>query len=152
MGTMVLSNQNKRSEVYDPIRQKWVSATPEEKIRQSLLQQMLSLGFPRAFLTVERTLLSKLLNPHLPSLKRRTDVLSFFLKKDAMPPLRPLLLIECKRGVINEKALDQVKGYNYHLQAPFIAIAGEKSFLLSSWNQTFILNYLPSFENLCRGL
>ncbi len=41
--------------IFDPIRRKSVADTPEERVRQALLSQMIGpLGFPKGLLAVEK--------------------------------------------------------------------------------------------------
>lgn len=96
-----------------------VADLPEERLRQSLLQFMIEkLGYPKSSLAVEVSLSSM---PHLkthpsPLPSRRADILCYCAGD-------PLLLIECKEAKPNEKVWQQVFGYNYYVQAPFVAIA-----------------------------
>ena len=63
------------SELYDPIREMWVAATPEEEVRQRLIALMIhSLGFPRGLLAVERSL--DHLCRHLGSHSKLSNILS----------------------------------------------------------------------------
>jgi hypothetical protein len=149
MAIMELSRSN-RSEVFDPIREIWVAALPEEQVRQKLLQKMLShLGFPKAHLAVEKELKEL---PHLANSvklpERRVDILAFAPELHPFFPLSPLLLIECKEGAIGQGGLDQLLGYNHYVQAPFLAVAGEKEirFLCKQSQQTF--SFLPHYTEL----
>jgi hypothetical protein len=119
---------------------------PEEKIRQSLVKFMKeSLGYPKEMISIERSLSSF---PHLKGKKvpnRRFDI-AVFGTKDVIP----LLVIECKAVPIDDKAFDQVIGYNHLVQAPFIALAnGDLLITLvkdgSTYNQ---VDGLPTYEHL----
>jgi hypothetical protein len=115
-------------QVYDPIRQKWVAATPEEIVRQTWIRRMVQeLHFPKELLVVEREL--KML-PHLqnhphPLPTRRVDVLSFGKGIDSDHPVFPLLLIECKNEPLSQEALDQAVAYNTFVQAFYVAIVNQ---------------------------
>ena len=95
---------------------------PEEKIRQSIIKFMvLKLLYPKELISIERSLSSF---PHLKGRKlpnRRFDIAVFAKKVSS-----PLMVIECKAVPLNQKALDQLIGYNYYVQAPFIALANGK--------------------------
>ncbi len=95
---------------------------PEEKIRQALVAFMRqALGYPGEMISIERSLSSF---PHLKGKKvpnRRFDIAVFGTKQ-----VIPLLVIECKAVPINQKAFDQVIGYNHLVQAPFLALANGK--------------------------
>lgn len=104
------------------IRNRPVAATPEELVRQSAVHQMIfRLSFPKSLIAVEKDL-AALLDPlNRVFLKRRLDVVAF--TKDASDgSLKPLLIIECKAAAFDEKALNQLLGYNHFLSAPYFAI------------------------------
>lgn len=112
-------------------RNVWVASSPEEIVRQSLLHHMFDrLGYPHEMVAVEKSL-SQL--PHLSSQsnlpKRRADLLVF--GKDIHPlfSLFPLLLVECKAVKLNNKTLQQITGYNYYVQAPFISVVNQEDLL-----------------------
>ncbi len=130
-------------EVYDPIRQRWVAATPEEIVRQQWLKKMVEyLGFPRSCLAVEKDLKSLLpvgkMPPYLPS--RRVDIVCFALKPDPLP----LLIIECKAVPLTRSALHQVAGYNSYIGAPYFCIVNEKEICLHYRGNE--INFLPRYE------
>jgi len=111
------------------IRKRWIKASPEEKIRQSLINYLKeNLDYPLNQMIIEKGLeclphLDPTLTPHFPI--RRIDLL--ILAKDLHPhhPFYPLILIECKATHINEKAMRQVLGYNHFLKSCFIALANQ---------------------------
>lgn len=137
------------------LRKEWVAATPEELVRQKLIQKMImELGFPRNFLSVEKKL------DHLPhvSLKgekvplRRSDILCFGKGIHPEYDLYPLLLIECKAVKITSKVLQQVIGYNHYLKAYYVCVANETEILTGRYD-TQIKQYqfeptLPSYQHL----
>ncbi len=129
-------------EVYDPIRRRWVAATPEEIVRQRWLYRMVhELHFPKQLVVVEREL--KML-PHLQNHSdlpaRRIDILSF--EKN----LKPLLLIECKELLLSEEAIQQALAYNTFVGAQFVAIVNESQIRLRG--ATFEIDRLPSYKEL----
>jgi len=107
------------SSLHDPIRKSWVEATPEEQVRQHLIQQLIKLGYPPALMVVEKAL------SELPHLKGRSDVplrridVLCYAKRDS---LHPLLLVECKAEPLSKKAERQLIGYNAFVGAPYIAL------------------------------
>lgn len=145
-------SQNK---LYDPIRRLWVAATPEEHVRQRLLQQMTqSLGFPPQLIAVEKSLREL---PHLADAvgslpDRRTDILCFAQGIHPRHPLFPLLLVECKQEAIDQAAVEQTIGYNYHVQARFIALASPEEtrlgYLDAKTQRYTFLSFLPSYTQL----
>jgi hypothetical protein len=149
MEIMESSKQNDRL-VFDDIRQQFVPATPEELVRQHLIKKLIHhLGFPRHLIAVEKKLseLPHLQETNLPS--RRIDILCF--AKDIHPryPLYPLLLIECKEGVLKEDAYEQVLGYNHFIQSFYVAVAGKDEVKLIFPKR---LSFLPSYKDLLSEL
>jgi hypothetical protein len=123
--------------IFDRVRKVWVAATPEERVRQALLAQMVDvLGFPRHTLLVEQELKAL---PHLARAKdpipdRRADLICLAQGIHPEFPLYPLLLIECKDKQIDQKAVDQVIGYNCFVRAPFLAIAAQGQIQMGHWD------------------
>lgn len=120
-----------RSKLFDRVRKKWVEATPEEVIRQNLIEKMVEeLGYPLSLLAVERELsqLPHLQLTHLSEIpKRRADLIVFAKNIHPTYPLFPLLMVECKAINLTPKFAGQVVGYNASVRAPFLALAnGEK--------------------------
>ncbi|MDR2539566.1 MAG: type I restriction enzyme HsdR N-terminal domain-containing protein [Chlamydiales bacterium] len=134
----------------DKMRGVAIQATPEEKIRQKLLNLLIEeLFFPKEYVVVEKAL-SEL--PHLQGKrvpKRRLDVLCYFPMHDQ---LLPLLLIECKRSGGIKQALNQVSGYNYWVGAPFVAVANQECILFKyldiASNEMVVKEGLPSYQDL----
>jgi hypothetical protein len=94
--------------LFDPLRRKWVVATPEEWVRQHFLNHLVhDLGYPPGRIAVEHGL-------KLNGRGQRTDALVF----DAQG--LPLLLLECKapQVAITQRTFDQVGRYNsvFHVQ------------------------------------
>lgn len=134
-------------EVFDPIRQAWVAATPEEVVRQTWIQRMIgSLRFPKELLSVEKELRAVAKQGHeVPH--RRVDVLAFMKDRDKF---QPLLLMECKEGDLTEAALCQVISYNYYVQAPYVAIVNGLQIQLQGPQGKSAT--LPSYLELIQGL
>ncbi len=141
--------------IFDPIRKEWVSASPEELVRQELLRHMVErLGFPDSLIAVEKSLkeIPHLLATHSELPDRRVDILAF--AKDIHPqyPLFPLLVIECKSVKITEKVLRQVCGYHHYIHSSYLAVANAEE-VRTGWFDTkagvyrFVPN-LPSFSQL----
>lgn len=133
-------------EVYDGVRKQWVSATPEEIVRQTWLKKMVeTLGYPKEFFAVEKELRSL---PHLQSSSdripdRRADII--FFAPDAHPEysLFPLLMIECKAVKLNGQALQQVLGYNTFVKALYVAVVSQDEVLFRHGDKE--LAFMPSY-------
>lgn len=108
-----------------PIRREKVAATPEEKVRQAVLQELVqNLGFPFEAIAVEKGLKQM---PHVALMKgkiplRRADIVVFAKGIHPAFSLYPLLLIECKAVRLTSAVIRQVVGYNHYLQARFVAV------------------------------
>jgi hypothetical protein len=143
------------SQVYDPIRRRWIIATPEEVIRQKWLEVMIGhLGFPQEFILVEKSLKNL---PHLHEDRsaypeRRVDILAY--ARSEKSEIFPLLLIECKAIKLNEKALKQVVGYHHIVGSPFIALANEDEILLGMQRrgELEIFPFLPDYNQLKKAV
>ena len=156
------------NQLFDPIRQKKVALFPEEIVRQKLLTLMVDqLQFPKGLISVEKELSTlphlrdnlrgqkESLNGQVQDQKlplRRIDILVFGKNIHPLYPLYPLLMIECKKDRLTEAALQQVIGYNYHVQAYFVAVAGNKEIKVFFQDQKSqkvkTLNFLPSYLEL----
>ena len=68
----------------------------------------------------------------------------------------PLLLIECKAGVLKESATEQVLGYNHYVKAPFVAVAGEAEIEMGYFDNKkgkyVFVSGLPRYETLLEAL
>jgi hypothetical protein len=145
--------------IYDPIRQKYVLALPEEIVRQALLLKMIKkLGYPKNLIAVEKDLnkLEHLKNKDITLKKRRADIICF--GKDIKPdyPLYPLLVIECKAIKLEQKTIEQVLGYNHLVEAYFVAIANRYE-IITYWynireNKYNSASFLPSYNELIQKL
>jgi len=132
-------------QIYDEVRGKWVAATPEEIVRQTWLQKMVSLlGYPKGLIAVEKQLGSLSDGSVCPD--RRADIVCY--RKD----LRPLLLIECKAEDLTEKALDQALGYNDYVKADYVAVVNEHGirFRYSLHCARCVIEHLPTYEELIK--
>jgi hypothetical protein len=107
-----LREVNNRQEIFDPVRHKFVTLTPEEWVRQHLISYLTLLkNYPISMIGVEKQLL-------LNKLPKRFDLVVF--GRNATP----FLLVECKApGVeITEKTFDQAARYNMLLRAEYFLI------------------------------
>lgn len=146
------SSPNKRR-IFDEVRRRWVTATPEEQVRQRWLTWMVRrLGYPKELLAVEKEIkgLPHLFGKTVPD--RRIDILCYGKKIHPAHPLYPLLVIECKAEKLTEEAINQAIGYNHHIEAFFIAIANLEEMLFGRWDDVK-KNYefypgLPAYKEL----
>jgi hypothetical protein len=131
--------------IFDTIRKKYVVLTPEEWVRQHLLQFLVNeRKFPQSLLSVEKKVVVN-------KLYRRTDIVVY------SNALEAIMIAECKApGVkIGLATFDQAARYNMTL--------GVKYFLLSNGYETFccridhenksyiFLKEVPMYDDLLEG-
>lgn len=141
------------------VRRKVVKETPEERVRQRVVELMIhKLDYPLPYIAVEKELgqLPHITLPRSKLPKRRFDIIAF--AKDIHPKhsLCPLLLIECKAVALTPRVANQVVGYNDYVQAPFVAVANEERILTGSYDkEAGIFRFaegLPSYPQLLEAL
>jgi predicted type IV restriction endonuclease len=99
--------------IFDGIRKKFVVLTPEEWVRQHLIQYFIThLRYPRTLIQVERGL-------QYNQLKKRSDFVVF--DRDG----KPWMLVECKSPEIqlDQKSVDQAAMYNVDIKAKYVAVS-----------------------------
>lgn len=100
---------NPKDEIFDPFRKKWVILTPEEWVRQNLLQYLVQVcQYPASLIAVEKSI-------QLGELQKRFDILIY--KED-----KPWMIIECKEAnvAISDKTIAQLYQYQQVLEASFL--------------------------------
>ena len=103
-------------EFFDPVRKKWVPATPEEEVRQQFIQFLLTVkNIPVSHLSVEREITVN-------GLTRRYDLVVFDEEG------KPWMVVECKAPHVKltQEVMEQAGRYNKALQAPIIGITNGK--------------------------
>ncbi|TKK65686.1 type I restriction enzyme HsdR N-terminal domain-containing protein [Ilyomonas limi] len=93
--------QEGKEYIFDTVRKKWVRLTPEEWVRQNVVQYLLQVKkYPAALLAVEKEI-------HIGELRKRCDIVVY---KDA----QPWMIIECKEMNVplSEGVLMQLVRYN----------------------------------------
>jgi len=101
-----------QQEVFDPVRQKWVVLTPEERVRQIFILYLLNVkGFPLSHLSVEHAVTVN-------GMTQRYDLVVF---DDA---LQPYMVVECKAPHVKltQKVAEQASRYNSVLKAPLLCV------------------------------
>ncbi len=114
-----LKKEEGKTYVYDPVRKKWITLTPEEHVRQYLLQYLLQkTNYPAALIAVEKQI-------NLGTLSKRFDVVVFNREH------KPWLLVECKAPDVNisDKTLYQLLQYQNTMQCNY--------WMITNGHQTF---------------
>jgi len=103
---------NGKDQIFDPFRKIWVVLSPEEWVRQNLLQYLVqTLHYPSSLIAVEKEI-------KLGELSKRFDIVVFKNEQAWM-------IIECKEAkvALNEKTMDQILQYQQVLTAQYLFIS-----------------------------
>ena len=98
-----------KDQIFDPCRKKWVVLTPEEWVRQNMLQYLIQVcKYPIELIAIEKTI-------QLGSLNKRFDILVY-------QETTPWMIIECKEAktTLNDKTILQLLLYQQVLDARFL--------------------------------
>ncbi|MCF2487935.1 type I restriction enzyme HsdR N-terminal domain-containing protein [Dyadobacter sp. CY347] len=108
---------NGKPHIFDIIRRKFVSLTPEEWVRQHFIHLLITeYGYPKSLFAVETGL-------QYNTLAKRTDIM--ILSGESLP----FLLVECKAPFIsvNDATFAQISRYNFTLQPQYLAVTNGMS-------------------------
>lgn len=122
--------EGEKTTIFDPIRKKWLVLTPEEHVRQYMLQFMISLlQYPAALIAVEKTI-------SVGAMKKRFDIVVYNRNHE------PWLLAECKAPEveITETTLHQLLNYQRTIRSDY--------WLLTNGHQTYCAD-ARLVENIC---
>lgn len=106
-----IKREGERARIFDRVRKKWVSLSPEEWVRQNFIAYLISEKlYPPAFFSIEKEILFN-------GLRKRCDVVVFYNNA-------PFMVVECKElnVPITETVLRQVLMYNMKLDVPFLLL------------------------------
>jgi len=110
--TFRVKNSENRTLIFDDIRKKFVVLTPEEWVRQHVVQFLLKeKNYPISHINVEKQI-------KLNGLVKRYDIVVF------NPNGQLHILVECKAPVINisQTTFDQIAQYNIKLNANYLMV------------------------------
>ncbi len=100
---------NGKDQIFDPCRKKWVVLTPEEWVRQNLVQYLIQIcKYPTELIAIEKTI-------QLGALNKRFDILVYQGEK-------PWMILECKEAntSLSEKTILQLLQYQQVLNASYL--------------------------------
>ena len=129
--------------IWDPLRKKRVTATPEERVRQWFIVQLRDVfGVPEHMMMSE-------VGFKFGGKPYRADIVVY--GRDAAP----LAVVECKRPEVDltPAVLEQAMRYNSVLEVRFLAVTnGKKTYLYRLEGDTFVpCESVPGYEEmLCR--
>ncbi len=131
--------QNKEF-IFDTVRKKFVALTPEEWVRQHVVQFLINeKKYPLSHIAVE---ISIKINEE----SKRCDVVVFNNLSE------PFLIVECKSPdvSINQKVFDQIAVYNWALNSPFLFVTNGITHFICKLdyclNSYHFLRELPDYQ------
>jgi hypothetical protein len=108
-----IETRNQQPFIFDFVRKKWLVLTPEEWVRQHLLNYFIHhKNYRASFISIEKELV-------LNDLKRRYDVVVYD------KTLKPFIIVECKAPFIelSNEVVAQAQRYNLTIQSPYLMIS-----------------------------
>ena len=108
---ILIKNRDNKSHIFDIVRKKFVLLTPEEWVRQHIINFLIQRKISKNHIAVEKKIV-------INNLIKRFDIVVF----DRSGKI--LVLVECKAPQItlNQKVFDQVSIYNQHLDSKYLMI------------------------------
>ena len=134
-----LRRTGEKTTVFDPVRKKWIILTPEEHVRQYIIQYISGvMQYPLPLIAVEKTILVGKLN-------KRFDIVVY--NRDH----KPWMLAECKAPEIplSEKTLYQLLNYQSKVQCRYWLLTnGRQAFCADAGDPQQIkwIGSLPAYE------
>jgi hypothetical protein len=134
--------EGKRIQIFDSIRKKYIALTPEEWVRQHLINYLVTeKGYPASLISVETPLIYAHLN-------KRSDILVNNHNG------QPLMLIECKAPEVpvSQKTFEQIAIYNLTIKASYMMVTnGLQHYCMiaaTESSQIQFLNVIPDYGEL----
>lgn len=128
-----------RTQIFDAFRNKFVALTPEEWVRQHMLNYLnVHLLYPKNLLGVEVSL-------KLNNLSKRADIVVY------AADLTPWMIVECKAAEveITQAVFDQAARYNLTMRVPFLVVTNGSRLLAAHINfqaeKIEMLQSMPDF-------
>ena len=124
--------------IFDVMRKRWISLTPEEWVRQNFLQYIVQIkSYPVSLIAIEKEI-------YLGELKKRCDIVVY--NRNTLP----WMIIECKEmnEPLNSKVIDQVLRYHITLPAKYLIVTnGSYCFGFEKREgQFYEINELPEYK------
>lgn len=132
--------QEGRTQVFDPLRRRFVALIPEEKVRQKTLYLLVEhLGVPAGRLAVEYSV-------KVNGLDKRADAVVFGNEG------RPLMIVECKAPsvTLTEAVLEQALRYHSVLQPQYLLLTnGTVTYCYKAEGASLRpLDHLPDYKEM----
>ena len=140
--SLKLKYDNLKPFVFDNIRKKWLLLTPEEWVRQHLVNYLVThKNYPSSLISLEAGLKYN-------KLVKRTDLLVY--NKMGLP----LIIFECKASkvAIDQKVIAQISVYNKTIGAAYLCVTnGLKHYcwtIVETQNKFDFLQQIPDFKEI----
>jgi len=107
-----IKKENNAELIFDGFRKRWIILTPEEWVRQNILQYITAIkNYPAALIAIEKEI-------YLGELKKRCDIVIY--NRQSLP----WMIIECKEmnAALNSQVLEQILRYHITLPAIYLVI------------------------------
>jgi hypothetical protein len=134
-------NSENKVSILDEIRKKFIILTPEEWVRQHVIQYLiLEKNYPKSYINVEKLI-------KVNDLHKRYDIVVF------QPNGTLFLLVECKAPEvkINQETFDQIARYNLKLKAQYLMVTNGLNHYFCKMDfekEAYVfLTELPNFSN-----
>ena len=129
--------------IYDFLRRRKVTATPEEIVRQRFCHYMTEqLGYPAALMANEVTL-------NVGGVARRADSV-LYRQEDATP--RMVVEYKAPTVALTDKVVQQIQSYNTILKADYLVITNGRQLIVVEMdyekNTARFLNAMPEYKDL----
>ena len=138
--TFRFKNSENKVAIFDEIRKKFIILTPEEWVRQHVVQFLLQEeNYPKSYINVEKLI-------KINDLNKRYDIVVY------QPNGELFLLIECKAPdvKISQQTFDQIARYNLVLKAKYLMVTNGLNHYFCQMdfeNEKYVfLKELPEFE------
>ena len=133
-----IKKENDQELIFDAFRKRWVVLTPEEWVRQNILQFITEIKkYPAKLIAVEKEI-------YLGELKKRCDIVVY--SRDSLP----WMIIECKEMNVplDTKVPEQILRYHITLPAKYLLITnGSYSFCFEKKEGIFYeIDKMPEYE------
>jgi len=129
-----IKKEDNKEFIFDGIRKKWVVLTPEEWVRQNIVQYLIEeKKYPKSLFAIEKEIM-------LGELKRRCDIVIY---KNTLP----WMIVECKEMnvTVNEKTFEQILNYNQTLNVEYLVTTNGNSTFAIHCSTKKWLTELPNY-------
>lgn len=140
-----IREQGGKTEIFDSLRRKYVSLTPEEWVRQNFIQYLVNeKHYPLTLLAIEKQF-------KLYRMQKRADIVVYSRSGN------PLLIVECKAPQvgITQSTFDQIVNYNMNFKVRYLIITNGLTHYccIVDWhkNEYTFLETIPDYKMLTQG-